>query len=257
MSRALHKRIYLNPQANVYENDPFFSLYNLHAWKTDNPNASCLFFSSSLFWSHEIIRRPYDVRVYSVVYGESCRMEHANFHLFLLVFYIILTWCIHMTRYNFINMYNELYWNIFTWSHTHRERKPMKNDRGKEKTNDHEKNGEKTSFLIKNERTCSVHIIVVTVVRGECIEMKLTDIFHSISDFTIQFKEKRQHHSHSLHLTFCTLFSFSCHMKWNGIVSVLPIPSPSPVMRFECWVQSLLFCLISSRALLRLNAPCM
>lgn len=154
-----------------------------------------------------------------------CKLNH-HLSLFLVPFlfltlrclalpYLVLTWYIKkydMHKYNFINN-NEPYRNISTWSHTERQwwrsRKKMKM--------------KKTKITSKGKDVhsggrCPHHHHHLC---GECIETKLTDIFHSINDFTIQLKVQ--------HL-------------WNCCCSVLffcaPLLSAECPLSLECWVHS-------------------
>lgn len=67
---------------------------------------------------------------------------------------------------------------------------------------------------------------------GECIEMKLTDIFHSINDFTIQLK--LLHHSH--------FYLFILHSY-----RIAPAVAHRP-LRPECWVHLFYFLVTSLRS---------
>lgn len=140
LSRALHKRIYMNPQANVYEKDPFLA-YNFIAWKTDNPNSSCLFFSSFFLKSWNNMSTVRCTCTAKVANG-TCKFPSFSFG--------VLHYLDVMHSYDQVQLYqhNELYWNIFTWSHT--DRQPMKNNSGQEKTNDHDE-WEKNHFSSKTK----------------------------------------------------------------------------------------------------------
>lgn len=158
-------------------------------------------------------------------------MKHANFHL-VLVLYIILTWFRQVQLYQPNN--NELYWNIFARSHT--ERKPITNEqREKDSKWPRRTQKKKNHFSSKTKGRVhrSVQIFVVAVVRGECIEMELTDIFHSISDFTIQFNNKKRGSITHMRSSFCTPFSF----LFPYFVPYEATPSPSPV---AFWVLSVI-----------------
>lgn len=81
----------------------------------------------------------------------------------------------------------------------------------------------KTSLASKGKDACiqALEVRSPSNASGECIEMKLTDIFHSINDFTIQLN--LQHHSHFY------LFILLSISTWAGC---------RPLRR-ECWVHSL------------------
>lgn len=96
-------------------------------------------------------------------------------------------------------------------------------------------NGKKILFLIKAKgrvlQCIYDRFTSSLLLRGECIEMKLTDIFHSINDFTIQLKNGQQASLEYFAFEFLCFVQFFVSFFFSPeTVSVLPIPSPSTVV---------------------------
>lgn len=238
LSRAPHKE-FIRILGRIHEKDPFDRNYTF-LWcgkKLDNPNRTLYFLSivrALIRWTDTIAKVATKYAISIITWASDGLTSISVFR-----FSHLTSWrgalrnviCINTTL-SIIMSWIEIYFHLI--AHNAPSQIDRENEREIERqwwTKEPNENNSsiKGKGRVLRRMICS-HLLSLYL-RGDCIEWKLTDIFHSINDFTIQLKV--QHHSNVLRSFFFVFFCFlhCAFICWNH--------RRHRPLRFECWVHSL------------------